>query len=312
MIENQVLIIGGIIVDKYVLIDKYPKQGQDGFIKESFNKIGGCSINVAYTLKNLGIRSSVVSAIGDDSKGQMINNYLETNEFDTQNIRTIPNKLSGYCITLLDETGERTFLTYKGCEDFFEIDMVNETQIKRTNYVYLTGYYLVNRDYHKDIIELMDKIVISGGKIIFDPGPLIEYVDSNMILDVLKRTYILTPNKVELNILKNSANTSMDFKKWTFENGVSFIIEKLGSEGTNIWSQNSNFYVPAYKVNVTDTTGAGDSFAGGLIYAHINNFEILEAVKFASACGAFTTTFTGPHGTFDINDIKQLIEKGEI
>lgn len=311
MAKDKVLVMGGIIIDDYILVDEYPKRGQDALISYSFQGVGGCAINVANTLKNLDCHALIVSAIGDDPKGDVINQYLKNQGFDIRCTKVFLEKKSGYCIILLDETGERTFLTYKGCEDIFEPEMVKDDLIEDIAFVYLTGYFLMNEQYHSHILETLDKIKAHGGKVVFDPGPLVEYIDINMLLSVLQRTYILVPNETELKKMETIICTGEGFHPWAFKNGVMLIIEKMGSSGVKMWTRYNCSFIPPYKVNSVDTTGAGDSFAGGLIYSLMNNYEITEAVRFSSACGAITTTFCGPHGKFNVNDVKQLIKKGE-
>lgn len=308
MAKNKVLVMGGVIIDKYILVDKYPDRGQDTIIKKSFERVGGCALNVANTLKNLGLNASIVSAIGDDSNGKQIKQYLKNQGFDLNCIKNLEGEKSGFCITVLEEKGERTFLTYKGCEGFFEPGMVKDDLIYEIAYVYLTGYFLMNKAYYPHILETLDKVKLYNGKIVFDPGPLVKYIDTEMLVSILKRADILVPNEVELVKMQNRIKMGKDFTKGAFDNKVITIV-KMGSRGVRVFAQSKEIFIPSFKVKSIDTTGAGDSFAGGLIYSLINNYEVTEAVQFASACGAITTTFSGPHGKFDISDIKQLIRK---
>lgn len=152
MPKDKVIVMGGIIVDKYILVDKYPIRGQDAIIKKSFQRVGGCAINVANTLKNLGLNPYIVSAIGDDFNGEQISKYILDQGFDLRCIKNFKGKESGYCITILDDKRERTFLTYKGCEGIFEPEMIRDDLLKEVAYAYLTGYFLINTAYSAYII----------------------------------------------------------------------------------------------------------------------------------------------------------------
>ncbi|MDD4570458.1 MAG: carbohydrate kinase family protein [Tepidanaerobacteraceae bacterium] len=308
MAGNKILVMGGIIIDSYIIVNEYPQKGQDTFITNCFERVGGCAINVANTLKNLGCKPYIISAIGNDPKGITIYKYLKNRGFGTRFVKPIKGKMSGYCITILDGQGERTFLTYKGCETIFERDMVERNLATDIPFVYLTGYFLLDNRFYSDILETLDQLKSSGSRILFDPGPLLEHIDSKMLTSILKRTDVLVPNKSELAKIRNMLNMDDNFNKWAFKNGIAFILEKQGSNGVKVWTQEDNFYIPSYKVNSIDTSGAGDSFAGGLIYCLINGCKIKQAVDFSSACGAITTTFKGPHGIFDITTVKQLMQ----
>ena len=131
------------------------------------------------------------------------------------------------------------------------------------------------------------------------------------LISVLKQTDVFVPNESEINKIKNRLNMNNTFNKWILNNGTSYILEKKGSDGVKVWTSRESFYIPSYKVKSIDTSGAGDSFAGGLIYCLINNYSIKEAAAFSSACGAITTTFEGPHGVFTIDDITELMQNRE-
>ena len=66
------IIFGGLVVDKYFDIEGYPDRGQDGFITSEAAYVGGCAINIAATINNLGGRAHVVSYIGNDRTGEQI------------------------------------------------------------------------------------------------------------------------------------------------------------------------------------------------------------------------------------------------
>lgn len=70
--KNKVLLLGGIITDRYFEVEHYPDLGQDTLILNSFDKIGGCALNVAVTLNNLGSLPYIVSKLGDDEVGKKI------------------------------------------------------------------------------------------------------------------------------------------------------------------------------------------------------------------------------------------------
>ena len=60
------IIFGGLVVDKYFDIESYPDRGQDGFITGEAAFVGGCAINIAATINNLGGRAHVVSDVGSE------------------------------------------------------------------------------------------------------------------------------------------------------------------------------------------------------------------------------------------------------
>jgi sugar/nucleoside kinase (ribokinase family) len=307
--KDKVLILGGILVDHYMLVDQFPQRGQDVRILNSFYKVGGCAINVAKTLTNLGCDPYVVATVGGDQWGKMILHYLGRQRFHQNCIRIEQNKPSGYAVALVESSGERTFLTYKGCEDYFDAEMVGNDLLQEIGYVYLTGYYLLNPAYHRDMLRLLAQIRENGGKILFDPGPLVAEIAPDMLLSVIRLSSVVTPNETESEKIARKYQLAEEATGWSFAQGVDIVIEKAGGRGVRAWRRGESVTCPPYSVKSIDTTGAGDSFAGGFIYSLINGYPLDQAIRVASACGAITTTILGPHGEFTWEDVKQLMEK---
>lgn len=308
--NKKVLILGGIIMDSYVVTKQYPERGQDTGITDFFDKVGGCSINVAVTLRNLGCDPYIVSGVGNDHRGRRIREYLESQALNTQFI-TEEEGNTGYCLILLDETGERTFLTYKGCEENLSDDIISESLIREMAYVYVTGYYLLNSHFKNEKLRLLRVLRENGSKIVFDPGSLVDQIDSDFLESVIGLCHMMIPNKTEVNKLINRLKIEKNFHEWCFDRDYELVAIKNGSKELSVYTKDAYCTLSPYKVQAVDTTGAGDSFAGGLIYSLIHQKTIKESMEIASACGAITTTFLEPHGKFTLDEVLQIVNKGE-
>ncbi|NTW43687.1 MAG: carbohydrate kinase family protein [Anaerolineaceae bacterium] len=170
-----------------------------------------------------------------------------------------------------------------------------------------SGYYLVDGSYNENIAVFLEKAAEAGVKIVFDPGPLIGKVDKETIYRVLKIAHVLLPNETELETLEKMFVERKNFKEWCLKSGITYIITKKGREGAEILGENIFFDQPAFPVSSIDSTGAGDSFAGGLMAGMLMGLDLDEAVIMAAACGAITTTLVEPHGDFNLKDIERLV-----
>lgn len=307
--QTNILIFGGIIVDQYVLVDQSPARGGDALIRESFFRVGGCAVNVGTTMQNLGIRPHIVSTVGDDWWGHKIKSYLEEHRFSQMAIRHVENRKSGYCISIVENGGERTFLTYKGCEAEFDPRMLENVPFDQVSYIYLTGYYLLEPRFADVIVEQLKRLTQAGATLVFDPGPLVASIPLETLCAVLRVADLLIPNEAEWELLSAKLNWGARGDSRCRELGIRGIILKQGSRGVEVRMEGDFFRVPPFPVNSIDTTGAGDSFAGGLLFALSEGRDMRTAVQIASACGALTTTILGPHGEFSQHDIMDLIEK---
>lgn len=305
---KNVILLGGIVIDSYIVVDSYPEKGQDTIISNTFEKVGGCPVNVGYTLKNLGAEAYIVSSIGEDDKGKNILSYLIERNIKTDCIVTEKNGNTGYCNIILENSSERTFMTYLGCEGKFAEEMIPEKILKNTEYIYLTGNYLAYKKYQRSVLDFIKSACKRGIKLVFDPGALIGYLERNYLKELLGLTSILIPNREEIKLISDILNLNDDFYRWCDEAGIEIVLNKAGENGVEVWTKNELFTLSAYSVEYKDGTGAGDSFAGGFLYGMLNKFDMKKTAKIASACGALTTTFVEPHGDFTLKDIYNIIE----
>lgn len=303
---NKVLVMGGLIVDKYIVTDKYPLRGEDVLITDSFNRVGGCTINVTSTLKNLGVDVYPVSIIGGDENGSIIEKYLLEANINKTCVAVEKDKNTGYCMVILDGTSERTFMTYKGCEENFSHNLINYDLMEKITFVYLTGYYLLG-SFAAEILSFMKDIKELGASIMFDPGPLVDKIDSEILQSTLELCDVFIPNVNEIEKIKIKLNITQEFSKWAEELKIQYVIIKNGSKGVTAYKGNRKYERSAYNVKAIDTTGAGDSFAAGCIYGFLSDMEFKEVLSIGSACGALNTTFVGPNGKYGMEDVERLM-----
>lgn len=308
---NNVLILGGILIDKYYIVDQYPKRGTDAVITEQYDVPGGCSLNVAITLENLGCKPYIYSKIGDDFNGEIIEKYMRKNRLDTKFLE-YTSQPTEYCLVMVDGDGERTFMTYTNedrqmSESYADkiSHQAKEDDLGNAGFkaVYVTGYFLTDIDLSFPVITLLRDLAVSGVKILFDPGAAVGQIKKDVLREIVKLADIVTPNRYEASIMNQVLDANID----ELVKEDSYLLKKDGSNQLTLSMGEQVVSAMPYKVATVDTTGAGDSFAGGLLYGIVNQLDVEESLRVAMACGAITTTFKEPHGKFDLKSINQLM-----
>jgi ribokinase len=148
---------------------------------------------------------------------------------------------------------------------------------------------------------------------ILNPAPAKKITD-----ELLKYTDIIVPNETEATTLtgvnvhdlesaKQAANIFLD-------NNVKYVIITLGNKGAALISKKDGILIPAYKVNVVDSTAAGDSFIGAIsTKLRKDNFDIKsleEAVKFANKVSAITVQKEGAQPSIPfLKEISSIYEE---
>ena len=124
-----------------------------------------------------------------------------------------------------------------------------------------------------------------------------------MLQRVLKISDIITPNIVETQLINKLCPIEELIEQGTV------VVKKDGSRGGSVCFKKSydpndteTFYYEARKCDVVDTTGAGDSFAGALLYGMLKKMDIRDAVALAVECAAKTVETEGPHGFWNLED----------
>jgi sugar/nucleoside kinase (ribokinase family) len=129
------------------------------------------------------------------------------------------------------------------------------------------------------------------------------------ILDILPRIDIVFPNKMELALLSEGLSTaeSLDL---LFECGARAVVAKCGAEGSILAVENRKTYLPAFNVNVKDTTGAGDSFDAGVVLGRLIGLGWEASTALGNALGALVSTHSG-NGAYSVqrNAVAKLVEK---
>ncbi|MCI1958894.1 MAG: carbohydrate kinase family protein [Clostridia bacterium] len=281
------IIFGGLVLDRYFDIEKYPERGQDGFINSEEEFVGGCAINMAATVNNIGGKAHIVSSVGNDKVGDTIIDYIKKHGFSEKYIKRV-DKPSEYCFVFIEPDGERTFLTKKGAGVF---DKGFVTDLDNIGAAAVTGYYLLNEN-ADEIMNCIEKVSKKGIKILFDPSPLAGDIKKELLERMIKVSTVVTPNETEIHYF--SEDTSKWIKDFINNGGTVFL--KKGSKGGTVYTPESTFDYKSVKAKAVDTTGAGDSFAGALTYCMANGIDIKTASQMASVCAAKTVEIKGPHG----------------
>lgn len=292
---KNILVFGGLLLDRYIFIDSWPERGQDGYIRDEVNYVGGCAINMTVTTQNLILREKedsikvhVVSAIGEDRIAKEITEYMNSHQLSSRYLFK-QKGASGSCIVFSEENGERTFLTKKGVEITFTPEICDKIIEDGATVVGITGYYLLSPD-AKEIIRCLKGLKARGSRILFDPSPLVGDIKSDVLKEMWALTDLATPNDTEIQILKNCGILS------DYNLGDKVIIQKAGSHGGTVYSPEETFRYEAVSCQAVDTTGAGDSFSGALLYGLTKELSLKECIHLAINSAAQTVMIQGPHG----------------
>ncbi len=273
---------GALNLDKIYLVDKIPKEDEEGFIKDVKLYPGGSAANTIVGLSRLGVKTAYIGKVGDDEDGKILLSDLEKEGVDTRPIVKAEGR-SGNALIFVDEAGNRAILVDPGVNDTLKFQEIDIDYVRRYELIHLTSFICKNG---LDSLNSQKRIVSEFDRVSFDPG--MPYAERGLkdMEDILKNTTVFLPNKTEIEILFNE-----DYKtaaEICIDMGVEIVVVKMGSKGCWIKTKDADFNVKPFNVEVVDTTGAGDAFNTGFIYGYLKGKSLEECGKIgnyvASCC----------------------------
>ncbi|MDH5793332.1 MAG: carbohydrate kinase family protein [Candidatus Bathyarchaeota archaeon] len=268
---------GGLNVDKLFKVNKIAKAEEESFIIDCEEACGGSAANTIVGLARLGRKVGFIGKVADDREGKMLVEDFCREGVDTSGIIHAKHGRSGTVMGFVDEKGERALYVDPGVNDTIEFNEINMEYAFQTRFLHLTSF-VGEKSFQtqKRLIQALPQTV----KLSLDPGELYARKGS-MLKPFIEKTFVLMPNLNELDLLTKTA----DYRKGAdvlLKKGVEIVAVKLGGKGCYVTDGRENHLIDAFKVQVVDTTGAGDAFCAGFLYGLISNKSLYECGRFGN------------------------------
>jgi len=265
---------GALNVDKIYLVDAIPAPGEEVFVKDLEIHSGGSASNTIVGLSKLGLEVGYIGKVGNDPEGDFLLEDLRKWGVNTKLVMRDEGR-SGSAIILVDESGERVIVVDPGVNDNVRFEEIDLDHVSKYKLLHLTSFVCKNAT---DSYEAQKRLVEEfEGIVSFDPGSVYARKGLKFIEDIVKGTDVFMPNEMEMMAL-----TGLDYREGAeviLGMGVDVVVVKLGERGCYVTDGKREFIVPAEKVEVVDTTGAGDAFNAGFIYAYLKGKDLEECGK---------------------------------
>ena len=309
--NKKALCLGIAVTDTYAKsIDKIPKWDTLGTFDEVKYGAGGCAVNTAINLNSLGINCGVSAAIGKDLNGEFIIDQLKKRKIDTANIVKTKNN-TAITFAMISSNGKRRYLTNWGANDIFSIKDLTFSNIQKYSLIHLCGTFAMKTFDGKETLEFVKKIKKIKNKILISMDTIFNTKVNclKLIKDLFPYIDIFFPSIEELTLITgyNSIKKNIDFLKST---KIPLTGIKMCKEGSIFIHNNNASYCSPFKVKVEDTSGAGDAFMAGLIFATLNEYSLNYSMIFSSACAANNIQHVGASGNVPyFNKVEKFINE---
>ncbi len=270
---------------------------------------GGAPANVACAVARLGGESAFIGMVGEDAFGDHLVETLEANHVDVTHVFRTREAGTALAFVSLKEDGNRDFSFYRNpsADMLLSESHIGKNWFAAGDMLHFCSVDLIEAPVkyaHKKAIALMKQ---QGGIISFDPNVRLplwtsEEACREAILAFLPLADMVKISDEELGFITGISDEAEAIQS-LFVGDVKHIIYTRGAEGATWFSESGeSVTVPGFKVEVADTTGAGDSFIGGLLYrlqqegaglSALDRKTAAEWLSFANATGAATATKAG-------------------
>lgn len=289
---GKVVVVGSINVDMVFTSQVRPKAGET-VLGDEFSIIpGGKGANQAVAASKLGAESYMIGCVGNDSNGEFSINNLTNMNVSTDCIETTNEATTGVANIVVAEN-DNSIIVIAGSN----YKITKNTIDKYKDIILSADIVLLQLEIPIDIVEYAAEVCKKNNvSVLLNPAPAIE-LKKSLIENV---TYI-TPNEHELKIiLGKHDNIDEIIRKYPNK-----LIVTMGAKGVKYFDGIDMKLIPSYDVEVIDTTGAGDTFCGGLAAALVRGDNIEDAIKFANKAAALSITKLGAQS--GMPTLKQLL-----
>ncbi len=251
---------------------------------------GGSAANTIVGLTRLDLKTGFIGKVASDTEGKFLLDELEREGVNINGVTVSEIGRSGVVMGFIDLKGDRALYVDPGVNDQLDFKEIDIDYISDTEFLHLSSF--VAEQSFKVQKQFINKL--SAVKICFDPGAIYAIKGLNSNKPIIRKSYAVLPNEIEVNQL-----TGEDYQegaKLFLKLGAKLVAVKLGKQGCYVTNGKESYLIEAYKVNVVDTTGAGDAFNAGFIYGLVNGKDLYTcgtlgnfvASRCVSAMGART------------------------
>lgn len=276
---------------------------EQGSPLSAFSLDGGGPVGTAVVaVARLGVPAGYVGIAGTDKVAELKVESLVENGVDISHLVRRPGPETQVVMVYVHEdTGERLFSILRGFQNApLSVDELDRDYITAAEYLHLDGHHIEAATQAAQWMHQAGKtIVLDGSKTNRKvAGPMRELVEH---VDVLICASGFGPGLTGRQDVWEVGEAILDM-------GPSIVVQTDGENGSFTMTRDARFHTPAFKVDVVDTTGAGDVFHGAFIVGMHKGWDLPTTAAFSSAVSALKCTkLGGREGIPSINEVLDFL-----
>ncbi len=313
MKKMDVIAIGELNADLILHgLNNFPVLGQEILCENANLQLGSSTAICACVMSSLGLNTGFVGYVGKDVWGNTCMEYLRRYNIDTTYVYQEKSLHTGLTVSL-SYGRDRALATYLGDTiDKLTIKDIPESIWKISKHIHIGSYFL-QTNLAKELPYFLKEAKANGMSFSLDAGWQESQEWNDGIFEVLPFVDVFLPNESETCGIGDDKDVNKAALKIYALMKDGILVVKQGAKGAVAYHGEKTFSHATYDVEVSDTTGAGDSFNAGFLYAYLNGLEIPDCLKYGNAAGALSTTRLG--GTSKcptLPEVEECIRRGRL
>ncbi len=245
--------------------------------------VAGGAANTLFMGARLGICIAPYGAVGDDLYGRLIIETYAGENVPTTYVSTCSEIETSKVIIPLSQDGKHCFLSMLG-GSYGDLSRLEEA-VCSSRSIIVSGYQLYEKDSRDTIFAYVALARKHKKTVFFDPGPMIQYVASSDISQLLVCSDVIICNDEEATLITDETDVELAAAAIA-RRTEGLVVVKAGPRGCFIRQGDASCWHPAFSVSMIDTTGAGDAFLAAFIAGYLRGWDVNSIAEVANAVGA--------------------------
>ena len=290
MKKFDIICFGNAAADFLAVFPRYPKLDERAMAKSFTQQGGGEAATAAVAISRLGARTSFMGKVGDDQMGLFIRDGLKKEGIDLSRLIVEKGKSSLFAFIAIDEkSGKRTIFWHRGTA------LIEAREIDKS---FITSCSLLHLDHRN--VEAATAAAGWAKKAGITVTLDLDLLNPELEKLVKKTSVVLGSETLSNHISSKPAKAAEEILKL----GPKVAVLTFGDKGCLVKTREEEFFQPALKVKVVDTTGAGDVFRGAFAYGIFRKWPLRKTARFASVVASLKCTKVG--GRTGIPTLKEV------
>ncbi|MEN9505215.1 MAG: ribokinase [Actinomycetota bacterium] len=268
--RGSVCVVGSTNLDLVATAAVLPRPGETVMGHAYAEHPGGKGLNQAAAAARSGAATAFVSAVGDDAAGGRLLDVMRTEGIDVSSVATAPGVPTGRALIGVSDDGTNSIIVVSGANSTVRVDDIHGAAVVLSQLEVPV----------ETVQEAFSMARAVGALTILNPAPA-----APLPPELLAVTDIIVPNEHEVELLGGA--TAL------LAAGVTTVVVTQGAAGALVVTADGEFRVRPYRVASVDTTAAGDTFCGALSARLAAGDVLVDALDWASAAAAISTTRPG-------------------